>query len=891
MGDHVDEGVADADDIESWLARHGRRRYRRALVTIRVVTVTETPTLDPYRLPRSATPRRYDVELVPDLPAATFEGRVRIDVELAEPVDELVLNAVELEILEVSVDGSDAGWRLEEETERLFVVPLGGLQPGVVTLVIAFTGVLNDKLRGFYRSTFRDGDGAERVIATTQMQATDCRRAFPCWDEPDFKAVFGITLVIDPALVAVSNGPEIAREDRPTGPSGPRVAVRFADTMVMSTYLVAFVVGPLEITDPVDVGGVPLRIVHVPGKGHLTGMGLDIGAFALSWFQDYYGISYPSDKVDLLALPDFAAGAMENLGCITFRESLLLIDPDTSTQAERQNVADVVAHELAHMWFGDLVTMRWWNGIWLNEAFATFMELAACDAYRPEWGRWTLFGLERSAAFETDSLASTRSVEYEVRSPADCEGMFDVLTYQKGGALLRMLEQYLGEERFRQGVSHYLRRHEYANTETNDLWDAIEETSGEPVRRMMDSWIWQPGYPLVTAGLDGDAVVLRQQRFAFGDPGGAGDVAAGAAASWLVPVHVRAGNERVNALLDQHDVRVPVADASAPVIVNAGGHGFFRVAYDDELRARLGAEVLGGLSTLERYNLVDDAWNEVVAGRLAAADFLTFVEGFGAERELAVWQSIVVGLRGLGRLLDDTAYPAFQSRVRALLAPVVADLGEPADGEDDLRRKLRGMLTATLAVLGDDAATQARGAELYEASVADPAAVDPELVAAATSIVAAGGGDSEYARMLDGYRNGATPQDQLRHLYALAEFDREDLILRTCELAMSGEIKTQNAPFLLRTCVANRRHGASAWRFVRQHWEQANTAFPTNTIVRMIDSVRLLTDEAVAADVQSFFAEHPIQQAAKTLEQVLERQRVNTALRAREADRFAAALA
>jgi len=408
---------------------------------------------------------------------------------------------------------------------------------------------------------------------------------------------------------------------------------------------------------------------------------------------------------------------------------------------------------------------------------------------------------------------------------------------------------------------------------------------------MMDSWIWQPGYPLVTAGLDGDAVVLRQQRFAFGDPSGAGDLAAGAAASWLVPVHVRAGNERVNALLDQHDVRVPVADASAPVIVNAGGHGFFRVAYDDELRARLGAEVLGGLSTLERYNLVDDAWNEVVAGRLAAADFLTFVEGFGAERELAVWQSIVVGLRGLGRLLDDNAYPAFQSRVRALLAPVVADLGEPADGEDDLRRKLRGMLTATLAVLGDDAATQARGAELYEASVADPAAVDPELVAAATSIVAAGGGDSEYARMLDGYRNGATPQDQLRHLYALAEFDREDLILRTCELAMSGEIKTQNAPFLLRTCVANRRHGASAWRFVRQHWEQANTAFPTNTIVRMIDSVRLLTDEAVAADVQSFFAEHPIQQAAKTLEQVLERQRVNTALRAREADRFAAALA
>ena len=252
----------------------------------------------------------------------------------------------------------------------------------------------------------------------------------------------------------MSNGPEI---ERVAAPPTARVAVRFADTMVMSTYLVAFVVGPLEATDPVDVDGIPLRIVHVPGKGHLTGLGLDVGAFALRWFQDYYGIPYPSDKVDLLALPDFAAGAMENLGCITFRESLLLVDPATATQAEQQIVADVVAHELAHMWFGDLVTMRWWNGIWLNEAFATFMEIAACDAYRPDWERWTLFGLERSAAFETDSLRSTRPVEYEVRSPQDCEGMFDVLTYQKGGALLRMLEQYLGEDRFRAGVSHYLR--------------------------------------------------------------------------------------------------------------------------------------------------------------------------------------------------------------------------------------------------------------------------------------------------------------------------------------------------------------------------------------------------------------------------------------------------
>ncbi|MCU0260697.1 MAG: M1 family metallopeptidase, partial [Ilumatobacteraceae bacterium] len=410
---------------------------------------TDTHTIDPYRLPHDAVPRRYAVELVPDLDAATFDGSVSIDVDVAtEGLTSLVLNAIELTIHSCEIDGVAASWTLDEPTERMTIVPATPLSAGAHRVAISFSGILNDKLRGFYRSTFRDADGVERVIATTQMQATDCRRAFPCWDEPEMKAVFGITLVIDPSLLAIANTGEIAREQR-----GDRVAVTFADTMVMSTYLVAFVVGPLEATEPVDVRGTPIRVVHVPGKAHLAQYGLDTAVFSLQWFEDYYGIPYPSDKIDLVALPDFAAGAMENLGCITFRENLLLVDPATATQMEQQNVVDVVAHELAHMWFGDLVTMRWWNGIWLNEAFATFMELACCEAYRPEWQRWTSFGTERSVAFETDTLSSTRSVEFEVRSPKDAEGMFDVLTYQKGGALLRMLEQYLGPDRFRAGVS------------------------------------------------------------------------------------------------------------------------------------------------------------------------------------------------------------------------------------------------------------------------------------------------------------------------------------------------------------------------------------------------------------------------------------------------------
>lgn len=855
------------------------------------MTIASTVPENPYRLPRHVVPRRYDVRLVPDLAGASFTGTVEIELEVLEVTDTLVLNAAELTIDEVRVARGGAavevtGTSLDESTERLSVGLAESLPPGGATLTVAFTGVLNDKLRGFYRSTFTDDQGTEHVIATTQMQATDCRRAFPCWDEPDFKAVFGVTLVVEPGLFAISNGPEVSRED-----TGGRVAIRFADTMVMSSYLVAFVVGPLEATEPVDVNGTPLRVVHPPGKGHLTAFGLDCGRFALDWFERYYGIPYPGEKVDLVALPDFAAGAMENLGCITFRESLLLVDPASATQAETQVVADVITHELAHMWFGDLVTMSWWNGIWLNEAFATFMEIMACDAYRPDWERWVSFGLERTVAFETDSLATTRTVEFEVRSPADCEGMFDVLTYQKGGALLRMLQQYLGEEQFRAGVNHYLAKHSYANTETGDLWDAIEESTGQPARRLMDSWIWQAGFPLVTAQVsaDGTEVVLRQQRFGFTDE------AASDPTRWVIPVHVRqvaAGSSTTTkVLLEDDSVRVPLVSPDAVVVVNADGPGFYRVAYSDALLARLSGEALAGLSTLERYNLVDDAWSAVVAGRLGAAEFTRLASGFAEETDLAVWQALANGLRGCGRLVEGAALEAFRRSVRSLAGPALERLGwEPAAGEDDLTGKRRGLLVGLVAVLGADPDAQARARALFEQAQADPASVHPELVAAATSVVAATGTEEDFERFVDGYRHGATPQDQLRSLYALADFDDAELVRRAAEFAFSGEVKTQNAPFLLGRCIANRNHGALAWQLVRQRWNEANEKFPSNTIVRMVDPVKLLNRAQDEADVQGFFAEHGIAQAAKTLEQVLERQRVNVALRRREDERFSAAL-
>ncbi len=487
-----------------------------------------------YRLPRAVVPRRYELTLAPDLGAATFEGEGSIEVEIAEPVSEVLLNAVDLEIDEATlVDATGTSHRgavtIDTENERARIALDGTAQTGGAVLHFRFRGVLNDQLRGFYRSTYKDAAGNDKVIATTQFESTSARRAFPCWDEPDLKAVFAITLVVAGDLTALANSRQIS--DEPIGDGRRRV--QFADTMLLSTYLVAFIVGELEITDPIDLGGVPLRVVHQPGKGALTAFAEECGTFSKEFFAEYFAIPYPTDKLDLVGLPDFAAGAMENLGLVTFREALLLVDPTTATQAEEHVIANVVAHEIAHMWFGDLVTMRWWNGLWLKEAFATFMANVCIDAMKPDWHVWDSFGLDRTAALETDALESTRAIEYPVRSPHDAEGMYDILTYEKGAAVLRMLEQYLGADEFRAGVRAYLSKHAYGNTENTDLWDAIEAATSEPVRRIMDAWIFQGGYPLVRAGLspDGQSLRLSQRRFVYSDVPDT--------TQWPVPLHIR----------------------------------------------------------------------------------------------------------------------------------------------------------------------------------------------------------------------------------------------------------------------------------------------------------------------------------------------------------------
>jgi puromycin-sensitive aminopeptidase len=842
---------------------------------------------DPYRLPRTVLPSRYELTLEPDLDAATFTGECTTEVEVVERTDEIVLNAADLEITEAWLEAPGAGGRriaaevrLDADTERAHLLLSEPIDPGGWFVFTRFQGALNDQLTGFYLSTFADDAGAEQRLATSQMEATHARQAFPCWDEPELKAVFAVTLVVPDGALALSNGLELQRTSRGDG----RVAVQFADTMVMSTYLVAFVVGPLEATAPVDVANVPLRIAHRPGRGHLTAYALEVGAFALRYFEDYYGIVYPGGKLDLVAIPDFAFGAMENTGCVTFREILLLVDPDSVTQPEQQNVVDVISHEIAHMWFGNLVTMRWWNGIWLNEAFATFMETKCTDAFRPDWERWVTFGHERSAAFDVDALTTTRPIEYEVVSPEDAEGMFDVLTYEKGGAVLRMLEQYLGEDRFRDGIRAYLHKHQFANTETTDLWDAIEQASGEPVRRLMDSWIFQGGFPVVHVEPTETGVRLRQERFLYLDDGSD-------TTEWVIPVILRhggAGAQQVHkVLLDGPTVEVELPGAEW-VHVNWGASGFYRVRYSPELLDRL-VERIDLLGPGERYAFADDLWSAILAGHTSSIELIELAEHSAGETDLAVWQRLVGGLRALDAIVDGDTRDALQRRVLALLQPA-RDRLRADPPTDDRGRQLRATLFEAAAEVGGDPEAAADARMLWAQEQDQPGSVDPALLVAAIDIIASRGDQADFEAFWQRYRSAANPQEELRFLGALADFDEPELFDRLLAVTITDEVRTQNAPYVLRRALHNRANGGRAWAFVRDHWQEINDRFPSNSIVRMLEGVRSLHEPALAEEVFAFFDEHEVPQGARTLAQHLERLRVNVGLREREAPALADAL-
>lgn len=822
-------------------------------------------------------PSHYLVRLRPDIAQASFAGSVVISAVASESVSEIVMNAIELEIASATVRqaGTEqtAAATLDEETERLQLGLATPIAPGDLEIEINFTGVLNDKLRGFYRSSFTDDDGTEHTIATTQFESTNARRCFPCWDEPDRKAVFEVILEVPDTMLAVSAMAETNRTDLGDG----LVEVTFAPTPLMSTYLLAFVVGELEASPAIDVDGVPVRIIHRPGRGDEIRFAHEAAVFSLRWLTDYFGVPYFGDKIDLLAIPDFAFGAMENTGCVTFREILLLVDPDKTTQPEQQRSVAVIAHELAHMWFGNLVTMQWWEGLWLKEAFATFMETSCTAAYRPDWKVWEGFALDRSSAYHVDALHSTRAIEFVVESPADAEGMYDVLTYEKGAAIVRMLEQFVGADRFRDGIRTYMQTHAFGNTVTSDLWNAIGSATELPVDQIMHEWIYQGGMPVVEVSLDDGELVLDQSAFRLleraGDP----------TDNWHIPltVEVAGADDRV---LMVPQARVQLDDASSQIIVDPHNHGFFRVQYDEVLASRLASNLMS-LTAGQRYRLFDDAFDLVLAGRMSVLDYLALARGVKSETSPPVWSGLASAFSTMSHAsasrAEQAAVGAFWARIAA---PQLSELGfdRPAGETDPLTNEVRALLYSSLGSLSEDSEVIEHARAIFDGSTSTGNA---SLESAAIRVIASTGDRSDYDQIFARFESASSPQEERRYLFALARVDDAGAIADLCERTLDGSVRSQDAGYLLGMALANRWHGSQVWDFVSSKWDPINETVPDNAVGRMLGGVQWLEHGDPSA-VHAFLDAHPVPQAKLAILQHRERLDIHHSLKARIAGAF-----
>ncbi|HET8734492.1 MAG TPA: M1 family metallopeptidase, partial [Anaeromyxobacteraceae bacterium] len=587
-----------------------------------------------YRLPTRVRPRRYDASLSVDLHGKRFDGRLRVELAIAEEVEELVLHAAGLTVREATLHGRGAARTAREirvaPASETVVLGFGEpLAAGPATLELAFAGEMSPGLRGLYLA----GPG----LAATQFEAADARRVFPCLDEPGFKAVWQLTVEAPRDAVVLSNGAPLREEDL-----GATRRVVFTETPPLPSYLVALVVGRIDGLPPVTVRGVPVRTFASPEKVPLTGFGQDVAVEVLPRLEDYFAVPYAFGKLDQVGLPEFEAGAMENAGLVTFREVALLLDPGTASLAQKKRVAEVITHELAHQWFGNWVTMTWWDDLWLNEAFATWMAFKIVDRWNPGWRVWLEFDQGKAAAMHLDALRSTHPIRAEVRTVAEAGESFDLITYEKGGAVLRMIEGYLGEERFRAGIRLYMQRHGRANAVADDLWGALAEASSEPVVELANAWIGQPGFPVVSVARIGRILRLEQRRF-WSDPAQAG----GDEARWPVPMVIRYGDgarqteQRV--LLRGEVVEVPLTGDPAFVCANAGATGFYRVAYDAAGLAGLTGH-LDALVPAERIQLLSDEWALVRAGARELGPFLDLCAAFSGEEDHAVLDELVARL-------------------------------------------------------------------------------------------------------------------------------------------------------------------------------------------------------------------------------------------------------
>jgi len=816
------------------------------------------------RLPETVRPEHYAIALAPDLKSATYTGKESIDVLLREPSATITLNAIEITFKSVKVTAGGkeqtATAALDSDKQQATLTVADKLPAGKATIAIEFTGMLNNELRGFYLSKT-----ARRNYAVTQFEALDARRAFPCFDEPALKATFDVTLVVDSGDTAISNSP--INSDTP-GPGEGKHTLKFDTTPRMSTYLVAFLVGDFQCTAG-EQDGVAIRVCSTPDKVALTPYGVDVAKYVLHYYNNYFGIPYPLKKLDLIGLPDFEAGAMENFGAITYRENDLLLDPKTASVRSRKEVASVIAHEMAHQWFGDLVTMQWWDNIWLNEGFATWMSNKPLEAMHPEWNTEQSVIADLNAVLNLDTQPTTRTIRAKADTPDEINQMFDGITYGKAGAVLLTVENYLGEETFRQGVHNYLAAHLYANATAEDFWGAQTATSHKPADKIMESLVVQPGAPILN--FDEPAagkVEVAQKRF-FVSP----SIQPDPAQKWTLPVCFKNGSTGQDCQMLTPAAATLKIPGGGLFFANAGGKGYYRSAYPAAAYKALVAEIETGLTPSERISLLGDEWAQVRANKATAGDYLNLA---GAVRGDPNADVLSVAVGGIEVIMDRVGATAEERKglaawICGTFGPQLAKVGNPTESDSPNNRELRAQLFYLVGSYGKDPAVIAQAKEIAEKYIADPGSVEATLGQTALAVTARNGDAALFDKLQNVYETSTNPEFQQGALRLLARFEDPALVKRGLDYAVSGKVRNQDSSIQVAIALQDVSTRDQTWNYVVTNWDKLQAQFTTFNGADVVDSTASFCSAEGRDDVQRFFAAHKVASSSVSLKHAIER--------------------
>ncbi len=795
--------------------------------------------------------------LKPDLNEFTFTGEETISLSLDKPTKQITLHAAELKIesaefvhKNLEIWAGKISYDKKAETAT-FTFPKN-IQKGKGQLKLIFKGILNDKMRGFYRSKY-ELNGEEKHLATTQFESTDARRAFPCFDEPAHKAIFDVTLMVPAKTMAISNALESNIREHESGLK----IVEFASTPRMSTYLLAFIVGDFEYIEGKTKNGVLVRVFTTPGKKEQARFALEVAGKCLDFYDNYFNIPYPLPVLDMIAIPDFAAGAMENWGAVTYRESVLLVNEEATSTANKQWVALVIAHELAHQWFGNLVTMEWWTHLWLNEGFASFIEYLAIDHIFPDWDVWTQFvATEMGDAFSLDSLKNTHPIEIEVGHPAEISEIFDSVSYAKGATVLRMLWQYLGDKDFQKGLQHYLKRHAYSNTRTEDLWKALEEKSGKPVTKIMKNWTSKAGHPLVTITDQGKKLELTQSRF-FSSPISKKETED--TTIWNIPLRI--GNEQF--LMEKKQMSIPNKGAK----LNSGEVSMVRIDYPHPYLKNLEQAVKSNsLPAPDRLGLIRDSFSLSESGQSPTTLSLELAQSYIKEQDYTVWAELSGKIAQLDCLLAlEPFYGDFKKYGISIYKGIANKMGWQAKkGEKHTDSLLRGMVLNMLGGFGDEETIKtAQG--LFGKKI------DPDLKAVVYNLVAENGGQSEFKTLINKYKEEVNPQEKDRIGRALGKFQNKQLLSKALDFSISKDVRYQNTLQVIASVWANPEGRYLAWEFVKSNWKLLKERYAGgHYFTKVFGPAGSFTKKEDAKDIENFVKKNPVPEAKRTIAQALE---------------------